>query len=188
MNNLSNMNKGYYFFTPLNIIKTFRNLWEQHGLWTRSFITSTAANLPDLQFVTERLLRNPTDFASVLQPFYGEKSKEFEILLKNHLLIAAKLVNDAKKGDTNAVNNDRKNWYNNADQIAYFLSMINPYWSFQEWADMLHMHLKLVEDEATKRLKGEYAEDVALYDEIEEQALEMADVMSNGIISQFKLR
>lgn len=185
MNN--NINRGYYFFTPLNIIKLFRNLWEQHGLWTRSFIISTAANLPDLQFVTDRLLRNPSDFAAALQPFYMEQSKEFERLLREHLLIAAKLVDHAKKGDTQAADIDRKNWYANADQIAYFLSSINPYWSYEEWDDMMRTHLKLVEDEAVKRLKGQYAQDVALYDTIEKQALEMADMMSYGIISQFKL-
>jgi len=181
------MNRGYYFYTPINIINTFRKLWEQHGLWTRSFITSTASNSPDLQFVTERLLRNPTDFARALEPFYGEYSKEFERLLKEHLLIAAKLVDAAKKGDSNSANVYRKNWYANADDIASFLAGINPYWSYQVWQDMMQLHLRLVEEEATKRLNGKYAEDIALYDTIEKQALEMADMMSQGIISQFRL-
>jgi hypothetical protein len=187
MINPNNVNRGYYFFTPVNIINTFRKLWEQHGLWTRSFIISTAAGLPDLQPVTDRLLRNPTDFARTLEPFYGERAKEFEKLLRGHLLIAAKLVNDAKKGDTKSAAADRKDWYQNADDIAYYLSKLNPFWSYPEWQDMLHMHLKLVEDEAVKRLGGKYSEDVALYDTLEEQALEMADEMSRGIISQFHL-
>jgi len=185
---MNNNNRGYNFFTPINIINTFRKLWEQHGLWTRSFIISAAEDLPDLQPVTNRLLRNPSDFAQVLKLFYGERSEEFEKLLREHLLIAAKLVNDAKKGDTNAVNMDRRNWYTNADQIAYFLGSINPYWSVQEWKDMMRLHLKLVEEEATKRLSGEYEADIALYDTIEEQALKMADMMSYGIINQFGLR
>lgn len=187
MIDINNMNRGYYFFTPINIINTFRQLWEQHGLWTRSFIVSTASNLPDLQFVTERLLRNPTDFANVLEPFYGEKSKVFENLLREHLLIAANLLDFAKKQDINAYSNERSKWYANADDIAHFLSSINPYWTFRQWQDMMYHHLELVEDEAIKRLSGKYAEDIALYDIIEEQALEMADMMSRGIISQFKL-
>lgn len=187
MINMNNMNRGYYYFTPLNIMNTFRKLWEQHGLWTRSFIVSAAADSPDLQFVTERLLRNPKDFAQVLEPFYGEYSKEFERLLSEHLLIAAQMVDAAKKSDTNAYNTHKRNWYTNADDIARFLANINPYWSFQEWQDMMHHHLNLVEDEAVKRLSGKYAEDIALYDTIEEQALEMADMMSRGIISQFRL-
>ena len=184
----NNINRGYYFFTPINIVNAFRKLWEQHGMWTRSFIVSAASNLPDLQDVTVRLLRNPTDFAQVLQPFYGEYSKEFERLLSEHLLIAAKIVNAAKNADTNTVNTERIKWYANADDIAGFLSSLNPYWSYEEWKDMLYEHLRLVEEEAVIRLNKRYAEDIALYDIIEEQALEMADMMSRGIIAQFGLQ
>lgn len=187
MMNMNNRNRGYYFFTPINIINTMRTLWEQHGLWTRSFIVSKVMDLPDLQFVTERLLRNPADFADVLDPFYGEQSKEFERLLREHLLIAAEFLDNSKKGDTDAANVDRNEWYKNADEIAYFLSRLNPYWSYPEWKDMMHHHLKLVEDEAVLRLTGKYKEDIELYDTIEEQALQMADTMSKGLISQFRL-
>lgn len=187
MDNMNNVNRGYYFFTPINIINTMRELWEQHGLWTRSFIVSKSMDLPDLQFVTERLLRNPTDFANVLDVFYGEKSKEFERLLRDHLLIAAEFLDNSKKGDTDGANADRNEWYKNADEIAYFLSRINPYWSYPEWKDMLRHHLKLVEEEAVLRLTKKYKDDIALYDTIEEQALQMADTMSKGIISQFRL-
>lgn len=181
------INRGYYFFTPMNIINTIRNLWEQHSFWTRSFIVSAAHDLPDLQVVTERLLRNPTDFARVLQLFYGDGAMEFERLLRGHLTIAAKMVNEAKNGNTEAVDAAREEWYRNGDEIAYFLSRINPYWSFEEWRDMFRMHLNLVEHEAVLRLTGQYVEDVAIFDAIEQQALSMADVMSDGIISQFRL-
>jgi hypothetical protein len=164
-----------------------RTLWEQHGLWTRSFIVSKVMDLPDLQFVTERLLRNPTDFAHVLDPFYGEQSKEFERLLREHLLIAAEFLDNSKKGDKEDANADRNEWYKNADEIAYFLSRLNPYWSYPEWKDMMRHHLKLVEDEAVLRMTGKYKEDIELYDTIEEQALQMADTMSKGLISQFRL-
>lgn len=188
MISMNNMNRGYYFFTPTNIINTMRELWEEHGLWTRSFIVSKAMDLPDLQFVADRLLRNPTDFANVLNSFYGEENSEkFEQLLREHLLIADELVENAKKGDTVAANKSRENWYRNADEIAWFFSSINPYWAYPEWKDMMFHHLMLVEEEAALRLNKKYQEDIALYDTIEEQALEMADMMSRGIISQFRL-
>jgi len=171
-----------------HIINTFRKLWEQHGLWTRSFIVSTAHNLPDLDLVTKRLLRNPTDFATELRKYYGaDKAKQFEKLLADHLKIGAQLVNAAKKGDANAANVARKKWYQNADQIAAFLASINPHWDEKDWQAMLYEHLRLVEEEATLRLTGKYAADIALYDEIEDQALEMADMMANGIIKQFRM-
>lgn len=170
----------------IETINTFRKLWTEHVMWTRSFIISTAANLGDLQLVTARLLRNPVDFAKVLRPFYGaDKAKRFSNLLTEHLTIAAQLVNAAKSGNTDVVNEERKKWYANADEIAEFLSSINPYWSKNEWTLMLHDHLKMTEDEAVARLTGQYSKDVSLFDAIEDQALMMADYMADGITKQF---
>lgn len=173
--------------TQIDRINTLRKLWEQHIMWTRSFIISTAAGLGDLQFVTNRLLRNPNDFANVLKNFYGEETaSRFASLLTQHLTIAAALVNAAKAGNTEAVNENRRKWYANADEIAEFLAGINPYWSRREWQLMLYDHLRLTENEAVERLTGQYERDVALFDAIEDQAMMMADTMANGILRQFR--
>lgn len=180
------MNQNKNCQTKMQIMNSFRKLWFEHVVWTRLFIISTAADLGDIKPVTARLLRNPVDFEDALKPFYGEsKSKKFSDLLTEHLTIAAQLVNAAKAGDTEAVGEAQKKWYANADEIADFLSSINPYWSKSHWTIMLHDHLKLTETEATERLAGQYAQDVALFDAIEDQALVMADDMAEGIIRQF---
>ena len=58
-----------------------QQLWAQHVYWTRLFIISTAADLSDLEPVTNRLLRNPKDFAQLLAPIYGMKTaREFQEL------------------------------------------------------------------------------------------------------------
>jgi hypothetical protein len=155
-------------------------------IWTRSYIISAAHDLPDLNDVTNRLLRNPKDFAKVLQKYYGTvKANRFDELLTEHLTLAAQLVNEAKAGDTAAANDTRRKWYQNADQIAEFLASINPYWSRSMWQSMLYHHLELVEREATERLNGQYAADIDTFDEIVDQGNEMADVMTGGIIKQF---
>ncbi len=99
-------------------------------MWTRSFIISTVSELDDIEYVTHRLLRNPTDFANVFRLYYGDEiAKEIERLFTTHLTIAASLVTHAKAGDTEAVNQDRADWYRNADEISSFLASINPYWN-----------------------------------------------------------
>ena len=178
-----------YTSNQVNLMNTFRKLWEQHIMWTRSFIISTASNLGDLPMVTNRLLQNPSDFASVLMPFYGrENAARFQSLFQEHLLIAAKLVNDAKAGNTAAVKEGEIKWYENADEIAAFLASINSFWSEQEWKALLYDHLKMTENEAVQRLNGNYEEDIMQYDSIQDEALKMADLMSMGIIKQFKYR
>lgn len=173
----------------VRLMNFLRQLWEQHVMWTRSYIISNAENIGDLDYVTKRLLENPSDFAKVLQAFYGStRANEFKNLLEQHLLIASQLVNAAKIGDSEKVETERAAWYANADQIADYLSQLNPYWIKEDWRNMLYSHLKLTEDEAIARLSKQYANDIALYDFIQGQALEMADDMARGLIKQFGIR
>lgn len=167
----------------MNVI---RELWEQHGFWTRSFIISAVDGLADVDLVTQRLLRNPADFAAVLVNFYGgQNANRFKDLLTAHLTIAADMVNAAKAGNMQKYEELKKDWFKNADEIAYFLSSINPYWNRNEWQKMLYTHLNLVEAEAVTRLNRQYERNIALFDEIENQSLLMADYMSTGILKQF---
>ena len=167
------------------LMSQLQQLWEQHVYWTRFFILSTAADLADLKCVTNRLLRNPKDFAQLLAPVYGAKTAgEFQELFTQHLLIAADLVNAAKNGETEKADCARKKWYQNADEIARFLCSIHPYWSEKKWQEMLHSHLAMTEKEAALRLQGNYAADIQVFDEIENQALKMANYMFCGMIKR----
>ncbi len=78
--------------------------------------------------------------------------------------------------------------YANADDIAEFLSSINPNWDARTWQSMLYEHLKLTEDEALQLLNGQYATSIAQYDAIQQQALKMADETARGVITQFQIR
>lgn len=163
-----------------------RKLWEQHVTWTRLTILSLVFDLPDIDFVTNRLLRNPKDFEELLKLLYGDSAAfTFADLFTNHLVIAAELVKAAKAGDSNAAADAEKRWYANADEIADFLASINPYWSREDWKTMLYKHLAMTKDEAVNMLTGKYSESITGFDQIEEQALVMADMMTSGIVNQF---
>lgn len=169
--------------------ETMRMLWEQHSVWTRLAIMSIVEGSPDEDLVVARLLRNPKDFEEVLRPFYGDDvAAEFNKLLTSHLVIASELVKASKAGNTDASADAEKRWYENADQIAELLSRINPYWYFEDWKSMLHEHLALVKAQAVAILTSDYEKGISVYDEMEAQALEMADMMSDGIIKQFPER
>lgn len=100
-------------------------------------------------------------------------------------MIAADLLNAAKNGETEKADCARKKWYRNADEIACFLSSVNPCWSKTKWQEMLYSHLEMTEKEATLRLQGKYDEDIKVFDDIENEALKMANYMFCGIINRF---
>ena len=173
----------------VELLNTLRRLWIEHVLWTRMFIQSTLNSSGDVEEVTNRLLQNPSDFATVLIPIYGEtNARRFEEFFRDHLLIAAALVNAAKAGDMAAYNEQRTRWYENADDIANFLAEINPHWSERDWQSMLYDHLYMTEVEAMQIAGRDYAESIQQFDNIQREALQMADEMARGIIAQFPAR
>lgn len=163
-------------------VNRLRVLWEQHVYWTRLFISGTVFDLPDVKVTENRLLRNPKDFAVFFKPIYGERAAaEFERLFTEHLTIAGTLVTELKAGDTAAAEKTERQWYENADELAVFLAGVNPCWSMEEWQEMMYSHLAMTKAEAAAFLSGAYEDSVEIFEAIEQEALEMADMMARGL-------
>ena len=167
-----------------------RKLWEDHITWTRLFIVSAAADLPDKQATTERLLRNQQDIGDAIKPFYGRAGGErLSELLTEHILVAADVLAAAKAGDQAAVERHSRIWYRNGKQIADFLHEANPrHWAKREMRAMMREHLDLTLAEAVAHLTRDHRADIRAYDRIHRQILGMADMLSDGIVAQFPKR
>ncbi|MED4202964.1 acetylglutamate kinase [Neobacillus mesonae] len=163
-----------------------REVWEQHVYWTRLTVNSIAFNLPDLDANTARLLRNATDMGNLLKPFYGNQiAAKFASLIRAHLVIAAELVQAAKAGNQRAAADAEKRWYANGEEIAEFLSRINPFISRREFQEMFFVHLALTKKEAVLILQQNFKASIEVFDKIEAEALEMADTITFAIVKQF---
>jgi hypothetical protein len=164
-----------------------RKLWEDHVTWTRLYIISATAGLPDTQLTTQRLLDNQRDIGNAVVDFYGAAAgAKLTALLRDHILTAAELVGAAKAGDQAKVAAAKKKWYDNANEIAAFLHGANPkHWPLATLQSLMKTHLDQTLDEATHRLGGKTAEEIKDYDAIVNHILMMADALSDGIIAQF---
>jgi hypothetical protein len=165
-------------------------LWEDHIVWTRMVIVDFAADLPDLQAAEARLLRNQSDIGNAIKPYYGAAAgNALTQLLRTHILEAVPVLQAAKDGDKAALTKSLAAWYANAQQIAAFLSKANPKaWPLQMTASMMKRHLDLTTSEAVARLQGRWAADIAAYDRVHAEILQMAKMLSDGIIGQFPSR
>jgi hypothetical protein len=164
-----------------------RKLWEDHITWTRLTIVSFAAGLPDLPATQTRLLRNQSDIAAAIRPYYGRTaSNRLRALLREHIVGAVAVLTAAKAGDTAALATARTAWYRNGNEIADFLSSANRRnWPRGEMRSMMKAHLDQTLQEAVNRLNGRFAADVRDYEIVHAHILEMADMLSDGIIAQF---
>jgi len=164
-----------------------RKLWEDHVTWTRLVIVSLSNDLPDSGPTVQRLLQNQDDIGDAIRPFYGDAAGEqLSALLRDHILIAAEILQAAKSNDQATLDDAIARWYANADDIALFLNSANPkHWPLDEMKAMMREHLDLTLQEAVAYLQGDHAASIAAYDRIHLQALDMADMLSNGIVRQF---
>lgn len=164
-----------------------RQLWVDHVTWTRLFIVSFVADLPDLPATTDRLLQNQVDIGNAIKPFYGNAAgNQLTDLLTKHIVTAGQVLQAAKDADTVAFDQASSDWYSNARDIARFLHEANPdNWSLKDLRMMMKDHLDLTLQEAAQQLGGDYAASVATYDLVETEILHMADMLSAGIVAQF---
>lgn len=80
-----------------------RELWTDHVVYTRNYIVSVAAGLPDTAEVAQRLLRNQDEIGEAIRPYYGDAAAtQLASLLRNHIQLAAKTL-VAAKGTTTAM-------------------------------------------------------------------------------------
>jgi len=170
----------------LDLRLTMRKLWEDHVVWARCYIISVAADLRDLDATVQRIRENQAEISNAMMPFYGDAvGKTLKTLLLEHTSQAAAVFKAIKAENTLQAEDAQRRWYANADQIAMFLSGINPFWPEKETQDMLYEHLRLSENEAEQRLSGDYAGDIEQFDEALLQVIELADLLSDGIVRQF---
>ncbi len=165
---------------------TMRTLWEDHITYTRNYIISALADLPDTNAVANRLLKNQDDIGDAVKPYYGDDAgKKLTALLREHIMIAAQVVKAAKGGDKNQLAAAQTKWSSNSKEMAVFWSGANPELSQKTLEEMLQKHLDLATAEVVGRLSKDWAKDIDSYDEGHRHMMLFSDILSNGIIKQF---
>lgn len=163
-----------------------RKLWEDHVTYTGLFAVAAIDGGIDANNVAERLLRNQDDIGNAIKPYYGDAAgNKLGQLLREHILIAADLVKAAKAGDAAGQEAANKKWFQNADDIAAFLSSANPNWPQSTLQDMLHSHLQMVTEQVVALLHHDTAALVAAYDKNSQHMMMLADALTSGIAKQF---
>jgi hypothetical protein len=167
-----------------------RALWEAHGSWTHMVIVSFVGNLPNLSAEEQVLLHNQVDIGNAVKPYYGNAAgNTLTKLLTEHILGAVNVLEAGKSGDKTMLANAEAAWYANGRQIADFLHAADPkFLSRGSARKMMRTHLDQVIEQAVDELSGNYAADARAFAPYIRHILDMADMISGGIIRQFPAR
>lgn len=180
-------NQKTYTQKEVDLTMNMRKLWEDHITWTRMYIVSSVAEGQDKDVIAQRLLKNQEDIGNAIKPYYGNSAGDrLTTLLKEHITTAVEVVDAAKIGDQDTLNDANKRWYDNGNRVSDFLSSANPNnWKRDETRAMLKQHLDSTGKEAADIINGNFAESVIDYDVIHSQILGMSDILSIGLVRQF---
>lgn len=163
-----------------------RELWHHHVAYTRGVIVSLAGKLPDLDAAAARLMQNQDQIGDAVKPYYGDEvGAALSRLLREHVTLAADLLQNMKGSDAQKTEKSRTALYRNADDIAAFLASKNEHYRAADLRRMFKDHVDLMIEEAGARYAGRYADDIGAYDKAVEQAHEMADVITDGIVEKY---
>jgi hypothetical protein len=167
-----------------------RALWEAHGTWTERAIVDFVGGLPDTNLVVARLLRNQADIGNAVRPYYGAAGADkLTALLKAHINAAVGVLEAAKAGNARSVAKAKAAFFANGNQVAAFLHAANPrHWALPAMRTMMRVHLNQVITLAVDQLDGRYAAAIRVYGVYIDHILDMADMLSTGIIEQFPSR
>lgn len=164
----------------------FRKLWSDHVIWTKNYIVSAFTDSEDKDKVLARLLQNQQDIGNVFKPYYGEAvGDKLAQLLREHIVIAGKVIDAVKAGNQTDAEKYNKEWYANADEIAKFLSSQNPKYSYEQLQEMLHEHLELITDDVMARVKKDWDAEIVAFDKGLEHMMMFGDLLTEGIVKQF---
>jgi hypothetical protein len=165
---------------------TLRSLFEDRVVWTRAFLVDTIEDLPGRDESLARLLRNGDDFGAAVTPFYGEAAGTALATLMNEAVgHATDAVAAAMASDQPGFDAARAEWIATADEVAALLAGANPAWVEADVAALLHTCIDDAIAEASGRLMGDYAADLAGFEAHKASSMILADALASGLVTQF---
>ena len=166
-----------------------RKLWEDHITYTRNYIISAVADLPDQDAIANRLMTNQDEIGAAIKPYYGDEAgNKLALLLRDHIGIAREVIAAAKSGDKGKLDAAQAKWTANGKDLAAFLAGANPNWPQADLEAMLQKHLDLTSGEVVARLGKHWDADIQAYDDGHAHILMFADTLTDGIARQFPVK
>jgi len=175
--------------SEMQLNKTMRKLWSNQVYYTNQYLISIIDHLQDSPVMYDRLLLNQSDLGKEISNLYGDETgNKISELLKEHVVTMKEVFKAAKTNKKLKFEEAIKIWYLNAENIATLLSESNPHWVREDLIKGFNEHLNQLTNQMIARINKKWFEYSTISDKILDNELQIADILTEGIVKQFPSR
>jgi hypothetical protein len=149
---------------------------------TRSYLRNRYYKIGAEDIMFDRLYLETLGLSNLLHLNLGRAfSDQYGQLLSQFVIYFRDLISAQIAGDTEGINQNLQNLYNNIDTQTNSLASANPFWSANEYRNLFGSYLQGLIKEANAYASGNFNEDIALYDSLTDLTEKMGDTFGEGI-------
>ncbi|MDD2218202.1 MAG: hypothetical protein PHW03_02950 [Eubacteriales bacterium] len=164
-----------------NMIKDFRKIYTERVYLTRFYIVSKIAGLGDAQYVAQRLNALPGRMKEKFELIFGNKvANKMQDLLLVYVIERERLIDAIISGDEDSIETELARSRELVDEMAAYLSGINPYWSEAEWKDIFYLIIELEMRQTYQARSEEYLDAAQTFKDLMDASLRAADYFAQG--------
>jgi hypothetical protein len=174
-------------FQPEEFEQNLSDLLETHGVLLNDAILAALNDASEevMQSGQESLFDNVHEIAALFIPIYGPRiANRIEHLLNKHIQLGSFYINAIKGCDSHLAQQIARHAFINGHMIVEFLSIINPFFSYEAELLMFDEHITLENQQVRAYFEGEIVRAEELRDESLKQLREIAGHIAKSVERQ----
>lgn len=168
------------------LMNRMRRIWLEDTFYTSLLINSVLDRLKNQIDITDIMLKTPTQLMKIFGDDYTEEfQNELRQLFTNHIHIESDMLTAMRDQMPSRVQDLERQWYANAQNIARLLSGANPNYKFDDLWSLIRRYLDMTKREMTLHNTSNYAGELGVLSQLNDESTSLADYLSAGLMSQF---
>ncbi len=170
----------------MELNQDIRLAWEQLAYWTRMYLLANKDNQEEVNSSAERLRQIPAVMADIFEQYYpADVTTQLQQSLTSFVENTITLINAVKNSERETTDATEVKLEQDVSNLAEILSNMNINYDKNALETELGEFLVLTKREIVSRVSGQYADDIETFDNLEQQAMKIAEYLSSGIMRQY---
>lgn len=156
------------------------------GNFGKMYMDGMMFGTANTEAVEQRLMQTPGEIADIFAGYYPrEEVQKLQKLLNDQMMLSNAMSRREVYDNPETLRENVQMMNENASMLADALSSMNSFYDKQKMEEMLLEHNAALEQGIRLMANGEYERALMVYEDMQEDMLEMADYLADGLVKKF---